>query len=215
MIDVDKLQPGDLFVTPNKDGLWERVFEYLRPDDQDRRRILGRAVDDGVIFAVRIDAVVVPGIVGKASSEAPACHSDKRPRTGDQPITADQRRMLFGLGKSKGLGIDALRDMTPKGSISALSRTEAGKLIDRLLDKPNWSALHHGNGTATGKQLGLIAHLRDQIGFSNDDFCRWLQRQFKVSSIEDIDDRDLASRVIGGLLAMQRNRSSGPVSASG
>lgn len=174
---------------------------------------------------MRIDAAKLPAIVGHGEGRGGRCRrrtSRKQSaskassqRTGDLPLTADQRRMLFGIGKSKGLDIDDLRAMTPTGSISALSRTEAGRLIDRLLDKAGWSDLHGGNGTATGKQLGLIAHLRDQLGFAAGEFERWLRWQWKIESIEEIADRDLASRVIGGLLAMQRNRSRRPASASG
>ena len=123
--------------------------------------------------------------------------------------------MIFGLGKSKGLDIDDLRVMTRAGSISALSKTEAGELIDRLLSKPRWSELHGGNGTATGKQLGLIEHLRDQLRFSEAGFAKWLERQFKVGSIAEIDDGGLASRVIGGLLAMQDNQSAQRASGTG
>lgn len=47
-------------------------------------------------------------------------------------ITPGQRRKLFVLADERGMSIDDVRDMTPAGSISALSRAEAAALLDRL-----------------------------------------------------------------------------------
>ncbi|NUQ48108.1 MAG: hypothetical protein HUU22_19010, partial [Phycisphaerae bacterium] len=48
-------------------------------------------------------------------------------------ITAAQRRLLFRLAAMRGLDLDALRDLTPAGSVSALTIVQAAALIDRLL----------------------------------------------------------------------------------
>jgi hypothetical protein len=48
------------------------------------------------------------------------------------PITPAQRRALFAIGKARGLTVDDLRDLTPTGSISALTRDQASHLLDRL-----------------------------------------------------------------------------------
>lgn len=50
----------------------------------------------------------------------------------DGPITPVQRRALFAAAKGHGLDIDDLRAMTPAGSISALSRSEAFAVLDRV-----------------------------------------------------------------------------------
>jgi hypothetical protein len=105
------------------------------------------------------------------------------------------------------LGIDDLRAATPLGSISALTRDQASELIDRLSGgRPQ--------GTATAKQLGMIAHLRDLIGFTDAEFSAWLSKRFKVDSLAQITDRAHASRVIGGLVRMHANRSGGGETAA-
>jgi hypothetical protein len=48
------------------------------------------------------------------------------------PITPEQRRAIFAAGKVRRLDLDGLRDLTPMGSISALTRLQAAQLIDRL-----------------------------------------------------------------------------------
>jgi len=47
-------------------------------------------------------------------------------------ITPPQRRALFAAAGDRGLSIDDIRDMTPAGSISALSRAQASDLLDRI-----------------------------------------------------------------------------------
>lgn len=47
-------------------------------------------------------------------------------------ITPSQRRALFAAAKAHGLSIDDLRDVTPTGSISAMSHSEAAAVLDRL-----------------------------------------------------------------------------------
>lgn len=47
-------------------------------------------------------------------------------------ITPPQRRALFAAARDRGLSIDDVRDMTPTGSISALTRAEASDLLDRI-----------------------------------------------------------------------------------
>ncbi len=53
-------------------------------------------------------------------------------KSGIEPLSAGQRRALFAVGKARGLSIDGLRELTPAGSISALTRAEAASLLDRL-----------------------------------------------------------------------------------
>ena len=94
--------------------------------------------------------------------------------------------------------------MTPAGSMSQLSVDEANRIIDRLkFGRP--FGRRSAQGTATGKQLGLIQHISRQIGFSANDLTSWLRGKFKIASLDDVRNRDLASRIIGGLMGMQRN----------
>ncbi len=51
---------------------------------------------------------------------------------GTEPLSPGQRRALFAVGKRRGLSIDGLRELTPAGSISALTRAQAAGLLDRL-----------------------------------------------------------------------------------
>lgn len=171
-MDVDSLQPGDLFILPDDEqGHWDSIFEYMHPCDDDADRILGRALDGSGNYAVRKDHIVLPSVVGRltepgdnAGSGASADEAEPG-RRGDLPINDGQRKMIFGLGKKLGLDIDDLRAMTPAGSISALTRAQAAKLIDTLTGRPGSHDLARGaQGTASGKQIGLIVHLRDQIG---------------------------------------------------
>lgn len=52
--------------------------------------------------------------------------------TAGEPMTSAQRRALFAAGRRRGLDIDGLRLLTPHGSISALSRAEAARLLTSL-----------------------------------------------------------------------------------
>jgi hypothetical protein len=126
---------------------------------------------------------------------------------GSLPITMGQRRQLFGLGRRRGLGIEDLRGLTPKDSISALDRKQASVLIERLGGSAGWCGV--GQGTASARQLSLIVHVRTLLGFDEDRFNGWLERTFKVASLAGIRDRDLARRVVGGLVSMQRARVTG------
>jgi hypothetical protein len=112
--------------------------------------------------------------------------------------------MLFARAKAIGMGLDDIRAMTPKGSVSALTKEEARNLIDRLVrgSVRTW----HDQGTATGNQLSTIEYLRGLVGFSHTEFSKWLGKRFKVESIAQITDKALASRIIGGLSRMRANR---------
>lgn len=53
-----------------------------------------------------------------------------------EPMTAGQRRALFATARRLGLDIDQLRDATPGGSISMLTRAQAAELLNRLNGRP-------------------------------------------------------------------------------
>lgn len=49
-----------------------------------------------------------------------------------EPMTDGQRRALFAAARAQGMSRDDLRDMTPTGSVKALSRAQATALLERL-----------------------------------------------------------------------------------
>lgn len=105
---------------------------------------------------------------------------------------------------------------TPAGSISMLTRAQASELIDRLSGRPNLPPGHwEARGTVTGRQLGMIVHLCDLIGFTDAEFSAWLSKRFKVGSAREIPDRAVASKLIAGLARMQTNLSAGHLAGSG
>ncbi len=56
-------------------------------------------------------------------------------------LTQPQNRWLWGLARKRGLDAEALRNLTPQGSVSRLTVTEASILIDALTDnrRPDYS----------------------------------------------------------------------------
>lgn len=107
-------------------------------------------------------------------------------RVAQPAITPAQRKALFAAARGKGLSTDDLRAMTPRGSISALSRREAFDLLNRLnagteYDRP---APHRRPRRARGMyafvtqaQRDLIVSLRLEIGWSDDQFRDWLGKR--------------------------------------
>ena len=228
MTTVSELTPGDIVVLPDADGRWGEGFEYLGPDDERPGRLLVRPLGEGGgVLSARPDLVRRPTVLGvatdsaapveaKTAVEVPGASEPSEPSGGEPGITAAQRRRLFALGRSLGMNTDDLRAATPAGSISRLTRAQASELIDRLDGRPDRKGSAYADqGTATGRQLGMIAHMRDLIGFSEAEFAAWLSKRFKVGSIGEIDDSRLASRVIGGLVRMHQNRAAGGCAGRG
>lgn len=193
-------QVDDLVAMLGDDGRWSTVYRVMGEDEPGR--ILARRIDDGHPYSIRADLLVPLRMV---SNGIP-------PIDTEEPITTGQRRFLFSLGKYLALDVDDLRAMTPMGSISKMTAAEASNLIDRLCAHSGRPAHRRGQGTATAKQLGLIEHLVERVGFNRNQLGEWLSRQFDVESIAEITDRQLASRIIGGLMAMARNVAEGRVS---
>jgi len=109
---------------------------------------------------------------------APTAGSAERQATVDLglPISALQRRAIFAAGKAHGLDIDDLRAMTPAGSISLLTRLQAGGLIDLLnagsenvYPKRRSRAPRRPKGIhafATPSQRNKIESLRIELGWT-------------------------------------------------
>ena len=211
MVANNGLRPGDIMVLPDAEGRWSGAYEYVGTDDGSPDRLIVRdRSGDRQLYSVRADQVRRPAV--SADHDATEEERVADPSTGASPgeecITDAQRRCLFAMAHKLGMEIDDLRAATPQGSISKLSRVEAAALIDRLGGQPGSSASNwRAQGTATAKQLGMIAHLRDLIGFTEEQFSHWLTKRFKVTGIAQITDKGHASRVIGGLLQMHAIRS--------
>jgi hypothetical protein len=103
------------------------------------------------------------------------------------PITPAQRRALFAIGKARDMSIDDLRDLTPAGSISALTRDEASHLLDRLNahtdhEHPRRSPRRPRRpkgvyAFASDAQRGKIAALRIDLGWSPEKLHEWLSER--------------------------------------
>lgn len=128
-------------------------------------------------------------------------------RTAAGGITAGQRRRLFALARERGLDLDQLRAATPAGSVSALSHDQAAAIIERLGGSADVGAFSP-RGDVTRRQLGMIEHLRELVGFDAAGFSAWLRR-FGCTSTDAIDDRRRASHVIAALVKMHAARRSG------
>ena len=65
-------------------------------------------------------------------AQAVSCEARSSAVMEGERITPPQRRALFAAAGDRGLSIDDIRDMTPAGSISALTRAQASDLLDRV-----------------------------------------------------------------------------------
>lgn len=100
------------------------------------------------------------------------------------PITPEQRKALFAIGKARGRSIDDLRDLTPAGSISALTRLQTARLLESLnagtpyRGSPRRSRTpRHPKGVfaiATPAQRNKIEALRIDLGWTPDGLAGFL-----------------------------------------
>lgn len=107
-------------------------------------------------------------------------------RVAQSPITPAQRKALFAAARAKGLSTDDVRAMTPRGSISALSRREAFDLLNRFnagteYDRPAPKRSPRRRrgmyAFVTDAQRDLIASLRLEIGWTDEQFRDWLGKR--------------------------------------
>lgn len=212
MADPQTLTPGDPVVLLDAQGRWCDQYTFVSVDGKGKDRILVRDADR-MLWSILAHKAYRPGLVSPhvgATGEAPAGPGqDAAPAPEPAPngnrITPGQRRTIFGLAKGLGFTIDDLREMTPARSISKLTRTEAAELIDHL-KRPGATKRWSAQGTASGPQLNAIAALQRQIGFSDTQFGLWLSRRFGVGAITEVNDKGLASRIIGGMIRMRDKR---------
>jgi len=125
---VSGVQPGDIFIVPTQDGSWGPRLTFIRVDrDNPRQGIFEDQQHQSVRYFFR--DLINP--VAEPIRTAPV----RKRRGPSHPITADQRRMVFALAKGRGMSTDDIRELTPAGSISALSTGQASQLNDALRAK--------------------------------------------------------------------------------
>lgn len=199
----EHMEAGDLVILVDDQGRWCGAYVYVGPDDADPERAFVRKDDAADEYFVALRSHLRRPIA--RASEAPSLRgtANETPRT----ITAKQRRRLFAIAKKLGMDTDALREATPEGSISALTERQADELIARL--SAGTAVPIEGissQGTATKKQLAFISQLTNEIGFSEDQFIGWVSARFGVNAFCEISEKQLASKIIGGLMAMRDKR---------
>lgn len=137
-----------------------------------------------------------------------------------EPITAAQRRALFAAARERGLTIDDLRDMTPAGSISALTRGQASDLLDGLNRGTDYAHPRKRRpssrprrpkcvyGIATDAQRRKIESLRIQLGWTLEGLQGFLsERHFSDGRVMTRIDSTSDGRDVIELLKGVRDRS--------
>lgn len=122
---------------------------------------------------------------------------------GRTAMTDQQRRKLFALADERGMDLDALRACTPAGSVSMLTRREASMLIGKLAGGADAAAAERRD-RATPRQLELIGHLAGYLRMDHERLGAWMGPRFGVASLKELHSREVASRIIQGLLRMWR-----------
>lgn len=96
------------------------------------------------------------------------------------PITPAQRTAIFAAARSRGLGIDDIRVMTPTGSISKLTRLQARDVLDRLNAGTPHAVQHRPRrpkgvyAFVTDAQRNKIEALRFELGWTPEQLKAWL-----------------------------------------
>ncbi len=96
------------------------------------------------------------------------------------PITPAQRTAIFAAARSRGLGIEDIRAMTPAGSISKLTRLQAREVLDRLNAGTPHAVQHRPRrpkgvyAFVTDAQRNKIESLRIELGWTRERLKQWL-----------------------------------------
>lgn len=130
-------------------------------------------------------------------------------------MTGPQSRAIWGLAKRLKLGDEALRDLvesvTGQRSLSKLSNTYAGLVIERLktLAGQQPGPGKQRPGRATPEQLWKQRQLAEELGWDDDRLRGFVRRMTKVDRPE-WQPYAGATKVIEGLKAMvKRNQEAG------
>lgn len=133
-------------------------------------------------------------------------------------ISPGQRRALFALAGERGLDIDALRDMTPTGSISALSYAQAGDLVARLKGRVDTGRPRARGRRGSGglrpvspQQRSYIRHLAfDKLGLTHEQLDRLVATHHNLggaaAGLADVLTGQHAGEIIEGLKAQLDRR---------
>lgn len=131
----------------------------------------------------------------RAAAKRQDARSSKRQDGRGDPITPAQRRALFAAARQRGLTTDELRDMTPTGSISMLTRADASRLLDRLNKGSRDQGTKGSRSVApvsnrrrprrpkgvvslvTAAQRDKLAALRMELGWTDDHLQAWLAKR--------------------------------------
>lgn len=147
-----------------------------------------------------------------------------------ESITAGQRRAIFAAGKARGLDLDALRELTPSNSISAMSRSQAGALLERLNGTDNHCDARIGRhdrhrrprrpkgviGMVSTAQRAKIDSLRIDMGWTVEGLAGFLaERHFShggpmsrmLTSVDGIEVIELLKQVLQKQRAADRKQS--------
>ena len=151
------------------------------------------------------------------------------------PMTPDQRRAIFAAGRAHGLDVDALRGLTPAGSISALTRLQAAGLIDRLnAGQENAYPKRHSRAprrpkgiyaVCTASQRNKIEALRIDLGWTPEGLAGFLAERHHsdgrpMTSVDSTTDGIAVIELLKGVLektlaARSRRDSRAPEECSG
>jgi len=177
---VSGVQPGDIFIVPTQDGSWGPRLTFIRVDrDNPRQGIFEDQQHQSVRYFFR--DLINP--VAEPIRTAPV----RKRRGPSHPITADQRRMVFALAKGRGMSTDDIRELTPAGSISALSTGQASQLIDALRGKrsADLTAATGPGAPATDAQIQMLYGLAEDAGMDRRHLQNFCRSKFHVNGPND------------------------------
>jgi len=208
--------PGDVFVIVGTNGLWLRLTFVRFHGSQSDIGVFRD--DDGTELVIPTDQVrrQAPGVAGVAPASR-RCLGPQAPSP--EPLSPAQRRSIFSLARSRGLDLDDIRALCPRGHVSTLTRGQAAALIDRLdgreAARPNAPGLGSrvsGPGSrspspdssATSAQLAFASDLAAGAGLDRRDLARWLHRRYGVESLADESlTRSDLNKIIGAFRRMR------------
>lgn len=124
-----------------------------------------------------------------------------------EPITKAQIKAIWTLARNAGLDRDTLYAMIPGGSMRALTRGQAGAIIERLSPdaKPKRRRRRTGPASpnvrrlATPKQRAFLRHLfEDVLGWKAEPgrIAGFVQKTLGVSRLQDVAERGQATKLI-------------------
>ena len=140
-------------------------------------------------------------------------------------ITPGQRRALFAIARQRGMTIDDLRGMTPQGSISAITRRQAARLLSHLNAgtdyehprpkmRPRRRQLKGVYRFASEAQHRKIEALRIQLAWAEDKLQAWLAERHHpdgrpMTRIDSTSDGVSVIELLKGVLARSSRTDNG------